>query len=408
MISFSFPKFIALGIAVYLLSFATYADTSSAASNQAKENSAMSTPGVHLDQSKDIFFDQFNPYSYSLQLIQAKNTFNNHDLIIGGSLQIDWQRWHGNTMTTEPTSVYKNGKGLYLTQATLDFMGNVTPWLTEMLSIADAYIGQPHPEGNFLFLNRAFLMLGNLDKSPFYATFGINAIPFGVFTGTGVWDVPLTASYFYPYQAPLISVAYYKNGLNINVAEFCDEIDHRNHSVLNIYYNKQIGNFNYSLGVGYLTKLQVNAAGNPRSSKRRHAIPSELDLGNITDLNGSIGYGSFIISGEYNQGSQHVGANTEIPQAMNIKITYTKNIADRDTTFAVSRSQTFHLENVPTSLVGQDGVPLSLDGFRGAWAASVSRSFFLKNISLGIDFEKSETYSSTASYTGTLELYLYL
>src|SRR5579862_6778159 len=102
-------KLLTFGIAIYVISFVTYADT--AASSQTKSISA----GVHLDQSKDIFFDQFNPYSYSLQLLQAKNIYNNHDLIIGGSLQIDWQHWYGNTILTLPPSQYKNGKGLYFT-----------------------------------------------------------------------------------------------------------------------------------------------------------------------------------------------------------------------------------------------------------------------------------------------------
>ncbi len=402
---------IVTGIAVCAYSFAAYADSTNVVSNKTKSDTTITStkPGIHLDQSKDILFEQFSANTFALQLLQAKNTFNNNDLIIGGSLQTDWQHWHGKSLTTTPVSIYDHGQDLYLTQATLDIMGNVSHWATTFLSIADGHIGQPFPNGNDIFINRAMVMIGDLDKFPVYTTIGINTIPFGVFAGSGVWDTPLTGSYFNPSQAPMVSIAYYNKGLNVSVSKFSDDANHQNHTVMSAYYNHTMDKFNYSLGAGYLTDLQSNDTGTITTHrKRKRDIPAGLHLGDITDVNASMGYGPLLLSGEYDRGSQKIGSNTGAPEALSFTLTYTHAIAGRDATFGISHSRSFHLVGVPTSLAGADGLPLSAEGLREAWAISAIRPFFSNNLTLGVNFEKTETYLTANSYTGTVELFLYL
>src|SRR5258708_36888590 len=124
-------------------------------------------------------------------------------MIIGGSIQSELQQWNGNRLNVIPQGTYKEGSGLYITQATFDVMNNINSWAATYLSLADGHIFQ---EGNSLFIQHAFLLLGNQDKFPLYFTAGINSIPFGVFTGNGPWDNPLTGAYFNPSQAPQISL----------------------------------------------------------------------------------------------------------------------------------------------------------------------------------------------------------
>jgi hypothetical protein len=398
-------------IAIFLYSYGANADTTTIVPDKAKSHPDItkSQIGIHLDQSQNVFFEQFSSYNYALQVLQSKNTFNNYDLIIGGSLQTDWQHWYGDRLTTTPVSVYNNGNAGYLTQATIDIMGNVNHWTTAFLSIADGHIGRPTPDGNDIFLNRAMFIFGNLDKFPVYAMVGTNTIPFGIFNGSGVWDTPLTGSYFNPSQAPQVSVAYYKNGLNVIITAFSDQADHQNHNVFSVYYNKKINKFNYSLGAGYLTNLQSNATGSITTHrKRKRDLPPGLHLGNITDLNASIAYGQLSLSGEYNQGSEKLLNNTAVPRAVSVTLTYVHGIAGRDATFGISRSRSYNLAAVPTSLEGEDNLPLSADGLKNTWAISASRNFFSKNISLGVDLEKNETYLAATTYTGTVELFLYL
>jgi hypothetical protein len=288
-------------------------------------------------------------------------------------------------------------------------MGNVTPWWTSFLSIDDAHIGQPAPDGNDIYLNHAMFIFGNLDRFPLFVTTGINTIPFGVFTGTGVWDTPLTASYFFPLQSPLFSIGFFRNGLNISVSEFSDQANHANHSVFSLYYTYKNGKFSANIGAGYLTNLQSNETGSMTThAKRRRDIPAGLTFGNVSDFNGGIGYGPVQLSLEYIQGSENTGSNTSVPAAASVLITYTHAIAGRNATFGFSRSQSFHLANVPTSLAGQDSLPLASDGLQKAWAVSASRTFFKDNISLGVDFAQTETYQAANSYAATVELFLYL
>jgi hypothetical protein len=51
-------------------------------------------------------------------------------------------------------------------------------------------------------------------------TAGINAITFGNFAGSGVWNSPLTLDYFQPQPAPQISLGFYKKQWDISATLF--------------------------------------------------------------------------------------------------------------------------------------------------------------------------------------------
>src|SRR5580692_1754039 len=135
-----------------------------------------------LDQSQDIFFEQFTPAgAYALQLLQIRNKFNNNTPVFGGSVESDLQYWNGNSILTTPPQNYQNGAGIYLTQATIDLMLNITSFETIFLSMSGMNIGQSNPNGNYLYSPHAFILVGNLEYFPAYLKLGIDNIPFGVF-----------------------------------------------------------------------------------------------------------------------------------------------------------------------------------------------------------------------------------
>ena len=82
---------------------------------------------VYFDQSKNIVFEQFAQNSFSLQLLQNKNTFNTEDIVLGGLGQFDWQHWQGDKffITPPPPPTYQLGTQLYFTQATFYVMSNL-------------------------------------------------------------------------------------------------------------------------------------------------------------------------------------------------------------------------------------------------------------------------------------------
>lgn len=362
--------------------------------------------GIHLDQSKDVYFDQFSQNQYSLQLLQAKNKFTLQDLILGGSGEFDLQHWGGNKLLVIPPGAYTNGNGFYLTQMTFDAMANVSEWTTGFISVSDTHVGQNSPQGNYIYLPHAFFVFGNVDRAPVYLTFGINTIPFGVFTGGGAWDTPLTANYFLPSQAPQLSLAYFKNGLNAVATAYSDETNHDNIFAYSVYYTKSINTFTYSIGASYLTDLKTNSTGGLTQAIRR-SVPG-FDMGAIADLSAGLQYKIFGLNAEYVRGGMSVGLNRANPNAMAITVTVTPKIANKDTTFGLTHSKTNYFRNIPTSLAGMDAVPLAASGLKSNWSFSVSRNIFVDFINLGLNLQKSITYSNLDTYTGTLDLTAYL
>lgn len=81
-----------------------------------------------------------------------------------------------------------------LTGAELDIAGMINRWSTLLLAIV--YDSAPPAVGTVvdnsrLFLDKGFLTLGNLDRSPFYATLGQFYVPFGQYSTLMISD-PLT------------------------------------------------------------------------------------------------------------------------------------------------------------------------------------------------------------------------
>lgn len=376
--------------------------------NTAKNNSQQMGK-IRLDQSNNIVFEQFSSNAFPLNLLQVKHKFNNKDLVVGGSAQFDFQHWQGNKIVTTPLQEYDQSTQGYFTQLTIDVMSNMNnDWSTIFLSLADSHIGQNDQNGNYVYVPQAFLLFGNLDKTPLYLTLGIDTIPFGVFTGSGQWNMPLTASYFNPAQSPLASIGFYKYNLNAVITEYEDQSNFTHHTVYSLYYNNHIHSFNYGIGTGYLTHLQSNSTGNAGNNPRRNRIISPFNFGNALDFNANIGYGPFALTGETVSGSHKAGINRGKPQAFAESITYTHVLFGKDATFGIGHSHSLGLHDVPTTLEGQDAIPLAASGMKNAWVLSVTRPVINKYFSLGFDAEKDELYDKKRTYTYTLDLIAYL
>ncbi|MEO8401667.1 MAG: LbtU family siderophore porin [Gammaproteobacteria bacterium] len=387
-----------VSIVTCMASLTAYADpTSPITANQSELSGS-----VYRDLSKNVLFEGFAPDTFSLQLLQAKNSFHKYDLVFGGSVEADLQQWQGDKILMSPYGIYQSGTGAYLTQATLDIMENFSSWSTLFFSVADSHIGRPAPNGNYIYLPHAAAVLGNLDKLPVYLTLGISSIPFGIFTGSGTWDSPLTASYFSPNQAPQISLGYFKNGWNFAAAGYSDQVNHENLFAYNASYTKSNDTYSYSLGAGYLNDLKSNTTGEPSNQTKQNL--DGQDMGAIVEFNASVVYREVGLNGEYLRGNAILQPNTDIPKAFAITATYTPTIAGKDTPFGITYSKTIHLNLIPGTLTGANTLQLAADGLRTNWACSVSRPIFTPNIYLGFDFERSTTYTDHHTYTGTVDL----
>jgi hypothetical protein len=363
---------------------------------------------VALDQSKDVLFEQLTSNSFSLQLLQVKNKFDHKTLVLGGVGELDLQHWQGDNIVTLPVEQYHDGTSFYFTQATFDMMANYNNWSTAFLSISGNHLGQPGPDGNYFYLPHAFILLGDLNKFPVYLTLGSNTIPFGNFVGSGVWNTPLTSSYFSPQPSPQISLGFYKNKWDLSGTFYSDNINHENHFTTALNYSNALKAFNYGFGVGYINDLKSNTTGNPTTKTRHTKFSAANDLGRVWDVNATVGYKLVSLVGEYLSGSKSVGLNTAKPQAFNLTFTFAPVIYGTTTTFGLSSSVALNLRDIPTSLSGKDNTPLVAAGLKNNSALSVSRSIFSKNIILGFDAERAITYDNKHTLTYTLDLLAYL
>lgn len=364
--------------------------------------------GVVLDQSQGMLFGQFIPSSLSLQVLQAKPAFSKSDIVIGGLLEADLQSWHGNQIMLTPSGIYNHGGGLYLTQVGFEVMANIHRALTGYISIAESGVGSGGPSGNYYYLPAAFLLLGDLSEYPAYLTVGIASIPFGVFSGGGPWDIPLTAEYFYPAQAPQLSVGYNKNDWNLALTEFRDEANYQYHSVMNVNFSKTVNEVRFKLGAGYLTHFKSNGSGSPTTQQSRRSNVPAYNVGGVRDLNGNLQYREVGLLVEYAEGSNKVGFNVARPRAYLIQASYIPKIGGEDTTFTLGHSVTLDLNNIPAALFGKDALLISLPGLKNAWSLGVARQVMIKNVVLGLELQRATTYSEVNTYTSTLDLMVYL
>lgn len=380
-------------------------------------SSSQATGFAQLDRAQDILFDQFSPYLFSLQVLQNKNVFNPNDVILGGSSEFDLQHWQGDKIEEyPPDQIYQKGNGLYFTQANVDLMVNPNSWSTVFFSLLDNHIGRNDAAANNIYLNHAFIVVGDLKKFPVYGTAGINTIPFGVLTGSGQWDTPLTAAYFNPAQAPQLSIGYDKNDWNMAATGFEDQTNYKTHYAYSLYYNKDNKDVSYGLGIGYLTDLKANATNSSYNHKNllKSSALAQDDLGAILDLNGNFRYQQLSVNAEYDLGHKRLPDNQSKPEAYALAMDYVKNIAGKNTTFGVSHSVALHLKDVPANLAGYDTLTMALSGLENTWSINVSRSLN-QYASLCLDLQRSATPSNenTAhygghSYTATLDLITYL
>lgn len=359
-----------------------------------------------LDLFKDVNFSLYEDPQFSNQLMQDKNKFETKTIVFGGYGEFDLQHWQGNKIfTIPPPNRYHNGSGFYFTNFTLNTMTNFTHWGSAFFSVANTHIGQSEPNGNYIYIPHAFLLFGDLEKTPFYLTLGISSIPFGSFLGTGIWDIPLTSDYFNPQQAPQVSLAFYKNNWNLSVTEFDDEINHDSHFVYNISYTENNTPMMFGAGTALLTNLKSNMTGNPTVNRRGRTIAN--DMGNAWNINSSIGYQIVKLTGEYVVGSHRVDDNHGKPAAFGAVLFLTPTLWNGITTFALSYSQTFHLQDIPTTLSGLNQTALTAAGLKRSWAASISRPIS-KYFQIGLDAEKDVTYDNAQTFTYTLDLIAYI
>ncbi|MBL4871202.1 MAG: hypothetical protein JKX72_09635 [Robiginitomaculum sp.] len=164
----------------------------------------------------------------SLLVNKANGTLAPNSLTLGGAMKagLMWQttseaglfpilsRFPDFTARTETSS------GVFvINNAALAFTGTFGDWTSFYLQpeySETEFFGQ-----NEFQLRKAFVVFGNLEKTPFYAAFGRKTIDFGNFDGYNAFTQTEAQHYFHAVSdQPVLELGYYNNGLKLTGTAF--------------------------------------------------------------------------------------------------------------------------------------------------------------------------------------------
>ncbi|PHR58654.1 MAG: hypothetical protein COA43_10380 [Robiginitomaculum sp.] len=202
--------------------------------NHAYNNHGFDVGGVtvrtNLASSSTMLDWQENATGKALSLLtnRANGTLAPNSLYIGGGFKaaLMWQKTSDpglfpllsrfpdfSNRTDDQTGVFA------INNAALSFTGTFGEWAT-------MYLQQEYSETEFfsqgeMQLRKAFVVFGNLQKTPFYAAFGRKTIDFGNFDGYNAFTQTEAQHYFHAVSdQPVLEIGYYKNGFKFSASAF--------------------------------------------------------------------------------------------------------------------------------------------------------------------------------------------
>ncbi len=230
----------------------------------------LDTADPYILMDKPVFAILPRP-GFTYNLMKSKDQLN-APIIIGGIVQSDFQAWGGNKIplasSIRGNSNYQQGSGLTFTNATIITTANIGRYATAIAFLTSD--GRDYK----VIVNRAALMLGNLNDFPFYFTIGRAFLPWGLFPGNGFLQNPVSTNTFRSLPIGQAVLSYADHGFNIDAGFYqYNNVRLYNYSngtttssengsmtlanyFGNIRYNNKAGDFNYSLSTGYLSDIR--------------------------------------------------------------------------------------------------------------------------------------------------------
>ncbi len=324
----------------------------------------------------------------------------------------------GQTTYTNPYSG-PNNTNIDLTDAELDVVAAVDPWLTGYMVMAYDN-GSTTASGNRtnssnLYLDRAFLTLGNLNKFPAYATAGQLYVPFGQYTSYMISD-PVTKTLGRIKARALVlgynqNVGKYDTGITSAIFGFKGDTSTGNNTPsgpssvnnfgANLEMSQDFGPVTTDVGTSYIYNIadsdgmQVTGASyggfvgfdgaSTAAQSLMHRVPA-------IDGRASAGYGPFSVISEYvgtlrsfdptNLSYNGHGAH---PDAFHVEGVYQRQIFGKPTSFAVGYGHTWEA--------------LGLNLPQDRYLATINMAIF-KDALASIEVRHSINYASSDTATG--------
>lgn len=368
--------------------------------------------------------------TFELNLLQAKSEQPMRTLAIGGYMEADAQYWQGSsgiqTGTTTVTQnghdhtvpVYASGKGsqIGLTSLNIDTAANINEWTQALVGfeLTNATTGENGTYNSKI--DKAFVTVGNLQKTPFYLTVGKIYIPFGAFAGSGPWSAQLDRVYFRSDEMPQIIAGFFQDGLNASLSVFStDSSNNNSHQIADFAYNmsytqKFTNGWSYLVGASYLNNIKGTQSSLGEAYTTSSNYISSNGINPAVDVNGQLSYQIYELFGEYNQtlrnnsfGTQNLGK----AKGWDIAVGANPKLMGKLTMFTVSYSGAAGIQNVPAGMNNAflTGCTATY-GMKRNWILGATRAIF-PNWDLGLEYLRSTTYDNQGTNAYTLDSSLY-
>jgi hypothetical protein len=242
-----------------------------------------------------------------------------------------------------------------LSEAELHLSSELSPWVLAFFSVA--YDNTPLPNTNIrlnnsaLFLDRAFIIIGNLDQTPFYMTIGQRFVAFGHYDNY-MATAPLTRL-LGRVRARQISVSYQHSGdtgMYATIFAFRGDTQvfpssrHINQIGGSLVYEFKNDYVKTDIGVDYINNL-ADSEGMTSLVFNQNGIL--MKRAPAVALHAKIGIGAYMFIAEYiraitpfdvsNIGFNGVGAR---PQALDTALVYSFNTGNKPSDFSIGYAQT--------------------------------------------------------------------
>jgi hypothetical protein len=457
-------KLISIFISIFLLSGSAVATTkSSFAHKSPKENiptsNIVATPvALAVDDTNTTTYYHAPFVFASPYLSGAKSAYNASDLITNWSsinedlAILQAQKKHANALEAAGMSYpdrpiiavsgYVEGRisalddyntnvssDIDLSGVELDFLSQMTPWASTYMAItynkSSLPIG-PRYNGAVIAISRAFLTIGNLDKSPIYGTIGQIFVPFGSYSSNMIGDS--VTKLFAKTKARALEIGFYdKSGIHAEIYAFKgDSDDHGsqeiNNAGANLGYKITIGDkFTAIVGAGYLYNIadsmgmQITGGNNNGSfvgfgGSTLYGKTNSEDLTHAVsagDIYTRLAYGKINSHGEINLTAEYIttlqlfdpsdlmfDGNGAKPSALSIEAAYRFDIINKPAFVSVTYGQTekaLALNLPKESYVGTIGISL--------WKSTVQKIEYRHELNYGYNDYASGGNRSQLIYT---------
>ncbi|MCF6807604.1 LbtU family siderophore porin [Thiotrichales bacterium 19S9-12] len=348
-----------------------------------------------------IYLEGLSSSTRALSLLQARDRFDNNTLVLGGEIEFDSQVWYGDEFRAnenQSTADLSNGSGIFLTTVNIDFLYNIGQWLQVYIEVLGSQDGSNVDVSG----ESASVTIGNLDKTPFFATVGKNRPMYGTLPGAP-WASSIEQGLFRPGYINNITLGYNKDNLTANFTYINASANHDTF-IADTFYTYPISKTQLKLGgnLGYVNDINgtgMGIASTPNNDKTR--TPAINVEGQINWKTWTF-YSGWASTMRENKALDSNG----LSGVWYLQGAYEPILFGKPTLFSISYAQSYNMSNVYFPSAANAGNSVSIIGPKRQIYAFISRTIIDAFI-LSIEYAWIKTFNNQENNTITLDTTIY-